>query len=134
MPLKRKDISTFTSFIPILQAKAAEILEQNKNIHKSYNMYTIKLDKNRTKGLTFFNCFYRRAQKTKRQVVKFTISNSNKNPKQAFIGIEDTYSKGGEYEYLLQKIRLTGEAIANKIKELDKNYLCSTIEQFNKNL
>ena len=50
------------------------------------------------------------------------LSTQIKKPKQVFIGIEDTYSKGGEYEYLLQKHGLTGEAIANKIiKELDKN-------------
>ena len=36
------------------------------------------------------------------------LSTQIKKPKQVFIDIEDTYSKGGEYEYLLQKHGLTG--------------------------
>ena len=50
------------------------------------------------------------------------LSTQKNKPKQVFIGIEDVYGKGGEYEYLLKKHGLTGEAIANKImREIDKN-------------
>ena len=40
-----------------------------------------------------------------------------KKPKQIFIGIKDVYDKGGEYEYLLNKHGLTGEAIAKKVMQ-----------------
>ena len=43
---------------------------------------------------------------------KSTIANS---PKQLFIGIEDTYGKGGEYQFLKEKHGLTSNKIVNQI-------------------
>ena len=43
---------------------------------------------------------------------KSTLSSS---PKQVFFGINDTYSKGGNYKFLLNKHGLTAEKIVNDI-------------------
>ena len=37
------------------------------------------------------------------------------SPKQLFLGIKDTYSKGGSYKFLLEKHRLTAEKIVDDI-------------------
>ena len=43
---------------------------------------------------------------------KASISNS---PKQVFLGVQDTYSKGGSYKFLREKHRLTSEKIVDDI-------------------
>jgi transketolase len=43
---------------------------------------------------------------------KSTIANS---PKQLFIGIEDTYGKGGEYKFLKEKHGLTSSKVVSQI-------------------
>ena len=123
-----KDISIFATGSMVYQAiKAAEILEQNK-IFTVINMHTIKpLDKNIIKESLDSSLIVSIEEHNiiggLGSAISEYLSTQIKKPKQVFIGIEDTYSsKGGEYEYLLQKHGLTGEAIANKIiKELDKN-------------
>ena len=42
-------------------------------------------------------------------------SSLNKSPKQLFLGIKDTYSKGGNYKFLQEKHRLTTEKIVEDI-------------------
>ena len=42
-------------------------------------------------------------------------SSSKKSPKQLFLGIKDTYSKGGNYKFLQEKHRLTPDKIAEDI-------------------
>ena len=49
---------------------------------------------------------------------KSTLLNS---PKQLFIGVNDNYSKGGNYEFLLEKHGLTADKISEKIVQNLKN-------------
>jgi transketolase len=42
-------------------------------------------------------------------------SSLKKSPKQLFLGIKDTYSKGGSYKFLQEKHRLTPDKIAEDI-------------------
>ena len=52
------------------------------------------------------------------------ISNLNpllNSPKQLFIGVNDNYSKGGNYEFLLEKHGLTADKISEKIVQNLKN-------------
>ena len=42
-------------------------------------------------------------------------SSLNKSPKQLFLGIKDTYTKGGNYKFLQEKHRLTPGTIAEDI-------------------
>ena len=42
-------------------------------------------------------------------------SSLNKSPKQLFLGIKDTYTKGGNYKFLQEKHRLTPDTIAEDI-------------------
>ena len=42
-------------------------------------------------------------------------STLKKSPKQLFLGIKDTYSKGGNYKFLREKHRLTSEKIVEDI-------------------
>ena len=42
-------------------------------------------------------------------------SSLSKSPKQLFLGVKDTYSKGGNYKFLQEKHRLTAEKIAEDI-------------------
>ena len=46
--------------------------------------------------------------------VMSTVKNS---PKQLFLGLKDTYSKGGNYNYLKEKFRLTPKMICEDIKK-----------------
>ena len=42
-------------------------------------------------------------------------SSLKKSPKQLFLGIKDTYSKGGNYKFLQEKHRLTSNKIVEDI-------------------
>ena len=42
-------------------------------------------------------------------------SSIKQSPKQLFLGIQDTYSKGGNYKFLQEKHRLTPEKIVEDI-------------------
>jgi len=42
-------------------------------------------------------------------------SSLNKSPKQLFIGIKDTYGKGGNHKFLQEKHRLTADKIVEDI-------------------
>ena len=43
------------------------------------------------------------------------------SPEQVFFGINDTYSDGGEYNFLKEKFNLTADAIAKKITKKFNN-------------
>ena len=116
-----KDATIFASGASVHQGIEASKILEKKNISCAVvNMHTIKpLDKEVIK----------KACKTKliatveeHNIIgglgsaiseyKSTLSSS---PKQIFCGVEDTYSKGGSYKFLLEKHNLTGEKVAEKI-------------------
>ena len=45
------------------------------------------------------------------------VSTVKNSPKQLFLGLKDTYSKGGNYNYLKEKFRLTPKMICEDIKK-----------------
>ena len=116
-----KDVTIFASGASVHQAiEASKILEKKNLSCAVVNMHTIKpLDKEVIK----------KACKTKliATVEEHNIigglgsaiseykSTLSSTPKQIFFGIEDTYSKGGSYKFLLEKHNLTGEKVAEKI-------------------
>jgi len=100
--------------------KAAKILENNKVSCKVVNMHTIKpIDIDAVKKA----CDSKMIVSVEEHNIigglgsaiseyKSTLLNS---PKQLFIGIKDNYSKGGSYEFLLEKHGLTPDKISEKI-------------------
>ncbi len=116
-----KDVTIFcTGAIVSNCLKAAQLLENNKVSCKVVNMHTIKpIDVNAIKN----SCNSKMIVSVEEHNVigglgsaiseyKSTLLNS---PKQLFIGIEDSYSKGGSYEFLLEKHGLTPDKISEKI-------------------
>ena len=116
-----KDVTIFcTGAIVSNCLKAAQLLENNKVSCKVVNMHTIKpIDVNAIKN----SCNSKMIVSVEEHNVigglgsaiseyKSTLLNS---PKQLFIGIQDSYSKGGSYEFLLNKHGLTPDQISEKI-------------------
>ena len=116
-----KDITIFSSGAMVYQSlEAAKILESKKISSKVINMHTIKpIDK----------LAIEEACETKLIVsieehnvigglgsaISDYKSSLKKSPKQLFLGIKDTYSKGGNYKFLKEKYRLTPEKIVEDI-------------------
>ena len=116
-----KDITIFSSGAMVYQSlEAAKILESKKISSKVINMHTIKpIDK----------LAIEEACETKLIVsieehniigglgsaISEYKSSLKKSPKQLFLGIKDTYSKGGNYKFLKEKYRLTPEKIVEDI-------------------
>jgi len=116
-----KDITIFSSGAMVYQSlEAAKILESKKVSSKVINMHTIKpIDK----------LAIEEACETKLIVsieehnvigglgsaISDYKSSLKKSPKQLFLGIKDTYSKGGNYKFLKEKYRLTPEKIVEDI-------------------
>ena len=116
-----KDITIFSSGAMVYQSlEAAKILEAKKISSKVINMHTIKpIDK----------LAIEEACETKLIVsieehnvigglgsaISEYKSSLKKTPKQLFLGIKDTYSKGGNYKFLKEKYRLTPEKIVEDI-------------------
>ena len=116
-----KDITIFCSGAMVYQClEAAKILESKKISSKVVNMHTIKP-------------IYKLAIK-KECDTSFIVSVEEHNvigglgsaiseyksslkqsPRQLFLGIKDTYSKGGNYKFLKEKHRLTPEKIVEDI-------------------
>lgn len=116
-----KDVTIFcTGAIASNCLKAAQLLENNKVSCKVVNMHTIKpIDVDAIKN----SCNSKMIVSVEEHNVigglgsaiseyKSTLLNS---PKQLFIGIQDSYSKGGSYEFLLNKHGLTPDQISEKI-------------------
>ena len=116
-----KDITIFCAGAMVHQSlEAAKILESKKISSKVVNMHTIKpIDK----------LAIEEACETKLIVsieehniigglgsaISEYKSSLKKSPKQLFLGIRDTYSKGGNYKFLKEKHRLTPEKIVEDI-------------------
>jgi len=116
-----KDITIFSSGAMVYQSlEASKILESKKISSKVINMHTIKpIDK----------LAIEEACETKLIVsieehnvigglgsaISEYKSSLKKSPKQLFLGIKDTYSKGGNYKFLKEKHRLTPEKIVEDI-------------------
>tara|TARA_B100001540_G_scaffold315256_1_gene342065 strand:+ start:4629 stop:5603 length:975 start_codon:yes stop_codon:yes gene_type:complete len=126
---KGNDVTIFSTGASVYQSLEASKILETYNISCSViNMHTIKpLDEDAIK----------KACKTKLIVTveehniigglgsaisefKSTLSYS---PKQIFLGIQDNYSKGGSYKFLLEKHNLSADKIAQQILEnfLKKN-------------
>ena len=116
-----KDITIFSSGAMVYQSlEVAKILESKKISSKVVNMHTIKpIDK----------LAIEEACETKLIVsieehnvigglgsaISEYKSSLKQSPKQLFLGIKDTYSKGGNYKFLKEKHRLTPEKIVEDI-------------------
>lgn len=116
-----EDVTIFASGASVFQSlEAAKILEKENLSCSVINMHTIKpLDTDAIKKA----CKSRLIATVEEHNIigglgsavseyKSTLSSS---PKQVFFGINDTYSKGGNYKFLLNKHGLTAEKIVNDI-------------------
>ncbi len=88
--------------------EAAKILESKNISSKVVNMHTIKpIDKLAIEDSCNSELIV--------SVEEHNESSLKKSPKQLFLGIKDTYSKGGNYKFLQEKHRLTPDKIAEDI-------------------
>ena len=116
-----EDVTIFASGASVFQSlEAAKILEKENLSCSVINMHTIKpLDTDAIKKACKSKLI---ATVEEHNIIgglgsavseyKSTLSSS---PKQVFFGINDTYSKGGNYKFLLNKHGLTAEKIVNDI-------------------
>ena len=116
-----EDITIFASGASVFESlKAAKILEKENLSCSVINMHTIKpLDTEAVKKACKSKLI---ATVEEHNIIgglgsaiseyKSTLSSA---PKQVFFGIRDTYSKGGNYKFLLNKHGLTAEKIVNDI-------------------
>jgi transketolase len=116
-----KDITIFCAGSMVYQSlEAAKILE-NKNIScKVINMHTIKpidkiaIEESCTSKLIVSVEEHNIIGGLGSAIAEYK-SGFKVSPKQLFLGIKDTYSKGGDYKFLQNKHRLTAEKIAEDI-------------------
>ena len=116
-----KDITIFCAGSMVYQSlEAAKILE-NKNIScKVINMHTIKpidkiaIEESCTSKLIVSVEEHNIIGGLGSAIAEYK-SGFKVSPKQLFLGIKDTYSKGGDYKFLQSKHRLTAEKIAEDI-------------------
>ena len=116
-----KDITIFCAGAMVYQSlEAAKILESKKIYSKVVNMHTIKpIDKIAIEE----SCNSKLIVSIEEHNVIGGLgsaiaeykSSLNKSPKQLFLGIKDTYGKGGNYKFLQEKHRLTADKIAEDI-------------------
>ena len=116
-----KDITIFCAGSMVHQSlEAAKILETRNVSSKVVNMHTIKpIDK-----LAIEDCCNSELIVSVEEhnvigglgsAIAEHKSSLKKSPKQLFLGIKDTYSKGGNYKFLKEKHRLTPDKIAEDI-------------------
>ena len=116
-----KDITIFCAGAMVYQSlKAAKILESKNIYSRVVNMHTIKpIDKIEIEKA----CNSRLIVSVEEHNIIGGLgsaiaeykSSLNKSPKQLFLGIKDTYSKGGNYKFLQEKHRLTSNKIVEDI-------------------
>ena len=116
-----KDITIFCAGAMVYQSlEAAKILESKKIYSKVVNMHTIKpIDKIAIEE----SCNSKLIVSIEEHNVIGGLgsaiaeykSSLNKSPKQLFLGIKDTYGKGGNYKFLQEKHRLTADKIVEDI-------------------
>ena len=116
-----KDITIFCSGAMVHQSlEAAKILETKKVSSKIVNMHTIKpIDKLAIEEACDSSLIVSVEEHNVIGGLGSAISEYksclNQSPKQLFLGIKDTYSKGGNYKFLQEKHRLTPEKIVEDI-------------------
>ena len=116
-----KDITIFSSGAMVYQSlEAAKILESKKISSKVINMHTIKpIDKLAIEEACETRLIVSIEEHNVIGGLGSAISEHKstlkKSPKQLFLGIKDTYSKGGNYKFLKEKYRLTPEKIVQDI-------------------
>jgi len=100
--------------------EAAKLLELKNISAKIINMHTLKpIDKNAVKEAC--NCSLIISVEEHNVIgglgsaIAEYKSTLKKSPKQLFLGIKDTYGKGGDYKFLQEKHRLTPEKIVEDI-------------------
>ena len=118
-----KDISIFSSGSMVYKSlEAAKILESKNISTKVVNMHTIKpIDK----AAILKACDSKLIVSIEEHNIVGGLGSAiaeckallSKSPKQLFIGVQDRYSKGGSYKFLLEKNRLTSEKIVEDIFE-----------------
>ena len=121
--LEGDDVTIFSTGTMVYESlKAAEILKGSKINCSVINMHTIKpLDRNiieehSNKSKLFVSVEEHNTVGGMGSSIAEFSATLSKRPKQIFIGINDTYSKGGDYKYLKDKFGLNAESIANQIK------------------
>jgi len=116
-----KDITIFCSGAMVYQClEAAKILESKKISSKVVNMHTIKpIDKLAIEEACDTSLIVSVEEHNVIGGLGSAISeyksSLKQSPKQLFLGIKDTYSKGGDYKFLQEKHRLTPEKIVEDI-------------------
>ena len=100
--------------------EAAKILETNKISCKVVNMHTIKpIDKlaieEACNSSLIVSVEEHNVIGSLGSAISEHKSSLKQSPKQLFLGIKDTYSKGGNYKFLQEKHRLTSEKIVEDI-------------------
>ncbi len=116
-----KDITIFCSGTMVYQSlEAAKILESKKISSKVVNMHTIKpIDKMAIEEACNSSLIVSVEEHNVIGGLGSAISEYKSSlkqaPKQLFLGIKDTYSKGGNYKFLQEKHRLTPEKIVDDI-------------------
>ena len=122
-----KDISIFSSGSMVYKSlEAAKILESKNISTKVVNMHTIKpLDKEAVlkacESKLIVSIEEHNIVGGLGSAIAEFKSSLKKTPRQLFLGIRDTYSKGGSYKFLLEKNRLESEKIVEDIlKEFNK--------------
>ena len=116
-----KDIIIFSTGAMVYKSlEAAKILETKNISCKVVNMHTIKpIDKTAIEEACNFKLIVSVEEHNVIGGLGSAIaeykSSLKKSPKQLFLGIKDTYSKGGNYKFLQEKHRLTSEKIVEDI-------------------
>ena len=116
-----KDITIFCAGAMVYQSlEAAKILESKKIYSKVVNMHTIKpIDKiaieEACNSKLIVSIEEHNVIGGLGSAISDYKSSLKKSPKQLFLGIKDTYSKGGNYKFLKEKYRLTPEKIVEDI-------------------
>jgi len=115
------DVSIFcTGTMVHASLEAAKILKKEKISCKVINIHTIKpIDKKAIESSCDSNLIVSIEEHNiiggLGSAVAEHLSKLNKKPKQLFLGIDDIYGKGGEYNFLLEKHGLTPKKIVDEI-------------------
>tara|TARA_Y100000031_G_scaffold148114_1_gene183970 strand:- start:670 stop:1356 length:687 start_codon:yes stop_codon:yes gene_type:complete len=116
-----KDITIFCAGSMVHQSlEAAKILETRNISSKVVNMHTIKpIDmlaiEEACNSALVVSVEEHNVVGGLGSAIAEHKSSLNKSPKQLFLGIKDTYTKGGNYKFLQEKHRLTPNRIAEDI-------------------
>ena len=116
-----RDITIFCAGTMVYEClEAAKILETKKISSKVINMHTIKpLDKKAVeeacKSKLIVSVEEHNIIGGLGSAISEYKSSLVKSPKQLFLGVKDSYSKGGNYKFLLEKHRLNSKKIVEDI-------------------